>query len=313
VIRVVMFDLGMTLVDADLRPFPHVEDALTAIARFKTADGKDLRSCLVSDFIMANQPITAEKITALFKQYLAKLDRTGLRHFFEPVDKRVTLSTHAGAQKPARKIFEKALERLGTDVPLGECLFITEEATHIEEARKELKMATLQFRIAGSGRFDFDDWAQAPAMIANLVAPHQEPNAHIAIKTFLAAKGIDMLTAEPEEPSGRMRFSGRVWSPISVTESKYESLQDLQNVNVAFHVEGEITRGPKGEVRVVLPGRPSAEQVRETTDFVQKLADRGEIAGKAGKLGKRATRPTHQIETDEKGNRRLVRKGFTAV
>ena len=41
-IRVVMFDLGLTLVDNDVRPFAHVEDALTAISNFKTADGKPL-------------------------------------------------------------------------------------------------------------------------------------------------------------------------------------------------------------------------------------------------------------------------------
>jgi FMN phosphatase YigB (HAD superfamily) len=48
-IRVVIFDLGMTLIDGNRRPYPHVEDALRAIARLRTADGKPLRSCLVSD------------------------------------------------------------------------------------------------------------------------------------------------------------------------------------------------------------------------------------------------------------------------
>jgi FMN phosphatase YigB (HAD superfamily) len=168
-IRVVMFDLGMTLVDADRRPFPHVEDALTAICSFKAADGEPLCSCLVSDFTMAAPPVTDTKIAALFEQYLSILDGTGLRSFFEPVDKRVTLSTHAGVQKPDRKIFEKSIERLGTNVPLEECLFITEEPTHIEEARKNLKMATLRFRSVASDQFDFDDWAQAPALIASLM------------------------------------------------------------------------------------------------------------------------------------------------
>ena len=76
-IRVVMFDLGMTLVDEHRRPFPHVEDALTAIAGFKTADGKALRSCLVSDFTMATPPVTAAKVTAIVNEYLAILDKTG--------------------------------------------------------------------------------------------------------------------------------------------------------------------------------------------------------------------------------------------
>ena len=147
-IKIVMFDLGMTLIDGDHRPFAHVEAALTAISGFKTADGKPLRSCLVSDFTMATPPVTTTKVTALFNEYLAILDGTGLRPFFEPVHKRVTLSTQAGVAKPDREIFEKALQRLGASVALKECLVITEDATHIDKARKDLKMQTLQFRSA---------------------------------------------------------------------------------------------------------------------------------------------------------------------
>jgi hypothetical protein len=304
-IRVVMFDLGMTLVDADRRPFPHVEDALTAIEGFKTADGKPLRSCLVSDFKMASPPVTAAKVTALFNEYLAILDATGLRPFFEPVSKRVTLSTHVGAEKPDRKIFETALQRLGADVPLEECLFITEEAAHIEKARDTLKMATLEFRSAESSAFDFDDWADAPALIANLVAPDQPGNIHAAIKAHLAAKGIHMLTSEPAEAPGAVNFTGQMWSPISVP-----GFNDLQEVQVPIPVKGKVTRGRKGEVRSAAPKRPSSEEVAEATSFVRSLATHGQIAGH-GRKG--VTGPTHQIETDEKGNRRLVRKRFTAI
>jgi FMN phosphatase YigB (HAD superfamily) len=303
-IRVVMFDLGMTLVDGNDRPFPHVEEALTAIATFKTADGKALRSCLVSDFTMAERPVTAAKVTKLFNEYLAILDETGLRPFFEPVKKRVTLSTHAGVKKPDRGIFEKALQRLGASVSLEECLFITENASHIEEARRTLKMKTLQFGSTGSSEFDFDDWSDAPALIANLVAPHQQANTHAAIKTHLAAKGIDLLKAEPAESSDATNFSGQVWSPISVP-----GFDDLQHVQVAIPVEGKVTRGHKGEVRSVAPVQPSAEQVEEATSFVRSLATHGQIAGQTAKPPGGAT---HQIETDEKGNRRLVRKRFSA-
>src|SRR5262249_18458831 len=145
-IRVVMFDLGMTLVDGERHPFPHVTDALTALADFKTGDGKPLRSCLVSDFTMPTKPVTNAKVTALFEEYLAILDQTGLRPFFEPANERVTLSTHAGVLKPNRKIFEKALQRLGAELPLEDCLLITEDVNHIHEARTTLKMKALQFR-----------------------------------------------------------------------------------------------------------------------------------------------------------------------
>lgn len=101
-IRVVMFDLGRTLIDDDERPFAHVEDALAAISAFTTPAGEAFRFCLVSDFTMPTAPPTAAKIAALFEEFLAILDRTGLRRFFEPVQRRVTLSTHAGVAKPAR-------------------------------------------------------------------------------------------------------------------------------------------------------------------------------------------------------------------
>jgi beta-phosphoglucomutase-like phosphatase (HAD superfamily) len=161
--RVVMFDLGLTLVDSQYRPFAGVEEALTEISRLRTAEGDPLKSCLVSDFEMASPPMT--KVTALFNEYLVILERSGLRRFFEPVDERVTLSTHAEALKPDRRIFDKALQRLGMIVPLPNCLFITENSTHIERARNDLNMHVLQFG-AGSP-FGFDDWREAPALIAD--------------------------------------------------------------------------------------------------------------------------------------------------
>jgi beta-phosphoglucomutase-like phosphatase (HAD superfamily) len=298
-IRVIMFDLGMTLIDDDRRPFPHVADALTAVSELKTGDGKPLRSCLVSDFTMATAPVTAAKVAALFKEYLAILDETGLRPFFEPVKKRVTLSTHAGVQKPDRRIFEQALQRLGADVALDACLFVTENAAHIDAARGTLGMATLQFGT------DFVDWADAPALIANLVAPHQQANVQAAIKAYLASRGIDVLTAEPAGSPDAMKISGQVWAPISVP-----GFEDLQHLQVAIPVEGTVTRGTKGEVRAAAPMQPSAEAIAEATSFVRSLATHGQIAGHAAKGSRGAT---HQIETDEKGNRRLVRKRFTAM
>jgi FMN phosphatase YigB (HAD superfamily) len=169
-IQVVMFDLGMTLIDETSRPFPHVMSALTAIADLKTANQKPLRSCLVSDFTMATEPVTDEEVAALFKQYLAILDNTGLRRFFEPVNERVTLSTQAGARKPCRKIFEKALERLNVAVPLEDCLLVTEDPNHIAVARTTLNMKALQFRSEASERFDFEDWAKVPNLIAELIS-----------------------------------------------------------------------------------------------------------------------------------------------
>jgi HAD superfamily hydrolase (TIGR01509 family) len=162
-----MLDLGLTLVDANQRLFDHVREALTAIEGFRTADSKPLSSCLVSDFTIVAPPITPAKVRPVFEEYLAVLDAAGLREFFEPVSKRVTLSTHVGVNKPDRAVFIKALSRLQSRATLEECLFITENADHIRAARQTMGMTTLQFKSPEATRFDFDDWSQAPALIAH--------------------------------------------------------------------------------------------------------------------------------------------------
>jgi len=160
-IQVLMFDLGMTLSDGNNRPFPHVADALKSIAKLKTTAGKPLKSCLVSDFTM---PSPGHTVSQIFAEYLAILDTTTLRPFFEPVKKRVTLSTHAGVMKPDRKVFQKALDRLGSQAALKNCLFITENSDHVKVVRSKLHMQALQF-----GK-DFNDWSQASAIIAHIIA-----------------------------------------------------------------------------------------------------------------------------------------------
>ncbi len=300
-LRVVIFDLGQTLIDGANQPFPHVKEALTAISSLVAADGTPLRSCLVSDFTMAAPPVTAAKVTALFNQYLAILDGTGLRPFFEPVKKRITLSTHANAPKPDRKIFEKALQRLGASaIPLQDCLLITEDSGHIQKARTKLHMQALQFKA------DFDDWAEAPELIANLVAPHLFTNTAALIQARLAAHGVEMVSAEPGEDAGSVRVRGQVWRPVSIP-----GFAELQGVHIAIPVEGNMPRKrTKGKKNAGGIPQPSAEQVAEAASFVRSLATHGQIAGPGGKPTGGAT---HQIETDEKGTRRLVRKRFSAI
>ncbi|MFN7923168.1 MAG: hypothetical protein U0Q16_23910 [Bryobacteraceae bacterium] len=228
-IQVVMFDLGDTLIDASHHPFPHVTDALAAVA------SQGLQSCLVSDFDMSLTPAKA------MEAYVAVLESAGLRSLFEPVNKRVTLSNHAGVLKPGKKIFTKALARLGAAAtPLTDCLFVTENADHIDKARNKLHMQTLQFGV------DFTDWSQFPALI----------------------------------PSGP--------AMVPITVPGHEHL---------------------GTLLVEVP-TATREHVEEARSYVAGLAARGQIEGAPGVRG---ARPTHAIETDEAGNRRLVRKGFSLL
>jgi hypothetical protein len=275
-IRVVLFDLGLTLIDQENRPFPHVVEALRTIQSFTSAEGKKLLSGLVSDFDRPAPPATPAKITAIFNRYLAMLDGTGLRPSFEPVERRVTLSTHAGVTKPDRKIFEMALRRLRSKASLKECLFITENGDHVRAARSDLGMTALQFRSRGSRTFDFDDWLQAPPMVAHLVGGAGGPNAEAALRRHLShSHGFD-----------------------------------LQEVDAPFSVEGEVTRGPEGQVRAVRLAEPALSDVAEAASLVRSLARHGQIQGSGTEHMGAAT---HDIETDDRGRRKLVRKRFRAI
>ncbi|WP_448642454.1 HAD family hydrolase [Geodermatophilus sp. URMC 63] len=161
-VGILLLDLGGTLVDGE-RPLPHVVEALKAIAELDGSTGAPLQIALVSDFYPADPP-TPAGVQARFDEYLVILDRTGLRWLFEPVDRRVTLSTHAGVRKPDRRVYELALRRLGTSGGLTDCLSITENVDHVAACRA-LGMQALQFGV------DFDDWSQAPALVRRMIDP----------------------------------------------------------------------------------------------------------------------------------------------
>lgn len=304
-IKVLMFDLGETLIDAQRQPFAHVREALVAIAQLKTAAGKPLRSCLVSDFALAAPPATAPKVAAMFAQYLALLDATGLRPLFEPVVKRVTLSTHAGVMKPDRAVFEKALRRLGVAATLEECLLVTEHAGHVKVARAALHMQALRFRPPGAPAGDFADWADAPALIAHQVAPDHAANLHTVVQAHLAAQGVCLASAKAVKAGGDVQAAGQVWCPVVVP-----GCDDLAGLLVALPVTSRIGRGPGGRLLRAAVSQPSSADLAEAAAFVKSLAAHDQIGGRAGA---KTLRPTHRIETDAQGVRKLVRSRFSAV
>lgn len=186
-IRIVMLDLGGTL-ETGSQVFRWVPEALAALARFVTTDGDPVEFCLVSDFHAA-VPFAEPHIAARFAEYLAILDGLGLRNFFEPVDRRVTLSTHIDVPKPDRRVFEKALERLISDAPLDACLFVTEDAEHVA-ATRALGMQALRFG-ASDGTDGFNAWPDGLLMIAERITPGGNHNARIAREVLEAARASD--------------------------------------------------------------------------------------------------------------------------
>ncbi len=312
-IRVVIFDLGLTLVDGSNRPFPHAAEALRTIQTFKSGDGKPLATTLLSDFDLATPPATAAKVRVIFDRYLAILDSTGLRPFFEPVDRRVTLSTHAGVGKPDRKVFVTALKRLRTTASLEECLFITENHAHVQAARTTLQMHALEFRSATSTppvSFDFDDWQQAPAMVAHVLEPGGGMNEEAALRDHLRAKHAFDLSLSERTGSRTTKVSGTLWAPVGVAAG------DAAHVHAPFAVEGEITRGPKGQLSEVRLRQPSPSEIDEAAAFIRTLAQRGQLRGPSGPTVTDRTvgdETTYHVETDDQGRQKLIRKRIRAV
>jgi FMN phosphatase YigB (HAD superfamily) len=178
-VAVLVLDLGGTLVDGQ-QAFAHVPQALAALRRFKGSSGDPLQLALVSDFLPADPP-TPAGVKARLTEYLALLDGFGLRTSFQPVGRHVTLSTHAGVNKPDRRVYELALDRLGTSAGLQDCISITEHAGHVAACRA-LGMQALRF----GG--DFEDWAVAPLLVRHAIDPTSAHNTTLALAVWLAAR-----------------------------------------------------------------------------------------------------------------------------
>jgi hypothetical protein len=158
-------------------------------------------------------------------------------------------------------------------------------------------MKTLQF-----GQ-DFADWSEAPARIAELIASTDHAHAEAAIRTRLASHGVELSKAGPADATGNVAITGHVWHPVSIPGHP-----DLKDIQIAVPVEGHLSRGEKGEYELAEPLAPSEENIEEATRFARSLAEQGQIAGRPG-----AFRASHAIETDAEGNRKLVRKRFSAL
>lgn len=303
-LRILMLDLGETLVHGG-RPFPQVLQALQVVQQFETSAGEPLLLCLVSDYHMPRPPVTPTKIAAIFQQYLQELDNFGLTQFFEPVGKHVTVSTHAGVHKPDRRIFETAVQRLGVNADLDECLFITENAQHIAACRA-MGMTALQFAGSASAPGDFHDWSEAPLLLARLVAPERDSNRHLALQLRLMVTHQFQLT-RMDRAGERGSVHARGKTLYSLTNS---SLGTWSGVHVEVPTEAVIRLDPKGRISSIQIMPPDAATLREATDHLRTLIDNQQLAAGAGTIAPGAT---HQIEVDAEGRRCLKRKRFSAI
>jgi FMN phosphatase YigB (HAD superfamily) len=278
-VDVLVLDLGGTLVDGR-QSFPHVTAALGALRRFHGSSGQPLQLALVSDFHPADPP-TSSGVKARFTEYLGLLDGFGLRRFFRPAGRHVTLSTHAGVNKPDRRVYELALERLGTGASLADCLSITEDASHVAACRA-LGMQALRF---GGG---FGDWSEAPLLVRHIVDPSSAHNTALALGVWLEAhhgRKVARVDGTPTAAGATARLR-----PPGATPASF-----------VFDDAGRVTSVDLG----------AAGDAGEVAAFHRSLAEHGQLAPPGeGPLPPGAT---HRVEADESG-KPVVRRGrFSAI
>lgn len=303
-IRVLMLDLGNTLAEGN-NVLPHVPEALEVLSRFETASGANLAMALVSDYTMPEPPVTPQKVQAIFEEYVKEIEQLQLKKFFEPVDRHVTLSTHAGVYKPDPIVFKKALQRLRVRAALDACLFITENAEHVAECRK-LGMHTLLFGPNGSGEADFSDWSEAPLLIARKVAPENAQNMRLALQLRLTTEFDMELVSVSDGSTKANRIEGRAKKlfPVNV---KVRGAQE--SIEVPFPVNVEISLDKDGRIRDVSSDEPDPEALAESAHYVKTLEANKQISRDKKTQGNE----THGLQVDEKGRKVLTRRRFTAT
>lgn len=303
-IRVLMLDLGDTLVTGD-DVLPHVPEALRVLSRFETASGAELALALVSDYTMPEPPVTPQKVKAIFDEYVKEIEKFQLKKFFEPVERHVTLSTHAGVYKPDPAVFKKALQRLRVRAGLNGCLFITENVEHIEECRK-LKMETLLFSPTGSSEADFSDWSEGPLLIARKVAPESTQNLTLALQLRLAvAFDMESLTIGEIKKTGVIEGRAKKLFPVTLDVRGTQ-----ETVELPFPVNVEISLDEEGRVRDISSDQPDPEALAESEHFLKTLEANKQLSRDT--KAKRGDE-THELKVDEKGRKVLSRRRFTAT
>ncbi|HEX3147746.1 MAG TPA: hypothetical protein VHR66_06655 [Gemmataceae bacterium] len=303
-IRIIMFDLGNTLIrESDRTPFPHVLSALGVLRNFVDDTGTAVPLCLVSNFPQ-QLPVPDRDLPQVFAEFLEILNAASLTEFFQPVDQRVTLSAHAGVAKPKPACFAKALERAGLNANLESCLFITEDQEHVARAR-DLGMRALRFgghQIPSDPGSDFSDWAEGPLVIARSAFPGNAANLKLAVAGFLqATRGLSVLSVDARDGEFEVQANTHARLPAHAPES-------LRGVMVDVPVTVRMQITDEGHVAHVDGEVPKPEVVAEAALGVEALHSNGQIAG----AGESPLGATHRIEVTPSGERVLRRKRYSA-
>ena len=164
--KVILFDLGRTLENQN-ELLPGATQMLEAVAGLRDELGQEPGMGLVSDFDMPSVPAD---IAAIRQKYVTFIERLGIRRFFDPVDRGVTLSSDVGRFKPDERVFRAALDKFGAKLPFAAALFLTEHSGHVNAARA-LGLRAVHFKGPGQTTGDVTNLLDFVQLARDFLAP----------------------------------------------------------------------------------------------------------------------------------------------
>jgi FMN phosphatase YigB (HAD superfamily) len=145
--KIVFFDRGDTL-EHDDTLLPGALELLDAVRQMKDLTGQPVAMGLISNF---GKAANAGGIPVLRADYLDGLAPLGLLPFFQPTEKRVTISSDSldvAFVKPQKMIFRAAVDKFSQGLSFSQALFVTEELLHVQ-AVHSYGMAAIHFKGPG--------------------------------------------------------------------------------------------------------------------------------------------------------------------
>lgn len=127
------------------------------------------------------------------------------------------------------------------------------------------------------------------------------PRVPAALREFLAAQGVELVSARAEAGAGCWHVTGQRWWPLDLPGR-------AAPLHVALPVQLDVRRAADGTLHADL-APPGAEELAEAAAFARSLVVQGQVV--QGGVGARGG-TSHEIVVDATGRERLVRRGFSA-
>ncbi|MEX5716948.1 M28 family peptidase [Geodermatophilus maliterrae] len=335
----VLFDLGGTLEsDGVLRP--RAMETLRELTDLRSGGRPAVVLGLLSD---SRAPAGPADVAAIVAEYRTLLGELGIRRFFEPLSRHVTLSAEVGVRKPAPAVFRAAVARADPTLGFGDVLFVTEDAGHVRAARR-LGMTAVQVRPSGGAGGDV---AALPDLLpvvrdlltrgpAGLAATPGE--ARTLLGGHVVVTGDGAADRRPAPP-GELRVAGAAAEQLVLVVQNGESFRvDHPEVPVLLdagrhlvvELEPEVARRLEGSggscwtlrplpAGAVVAAAPAVEGLREVPDPVRRCVDRlsrEELAADLATLVAHSTRHSASGSFDAAANwaaAQLAAAGFTVT